>query len=220
MLRVLLVAEVGRHGDARTGFVVLDRVEPEVRRLGNQHAAAHVQQRPGHHQPVEKHGALVRAAVVIGILQDGDAADGTLLAFTVKVPHEAAHLHDPQAPLGIELRGHRRLDHRLAGEQFHPEAGPQFELFHRLVRRQWRRGRDQLRGNASNLRFTLPVAALGVCQAEREHRCEREAYCNLEIGSGAHERQLATLDGVWQPAILPSRRETSSGWWSRGDSNP
>ena len=152
--RVLVVLDVGLGLAVGLGDNILrvrDQVavgvarQPEVGRLRNQRAALEDLERAGQHELVEEDGLLVHRPVVVGVLEDADAAGRLKLGRGWHVLHVAGHLDDPQAAARVPVDGHRLLDHRLAGDELESIAGRQHGHLHRFGRSQdWRLVRDLL----------------------------------------------------------------------------
>ena len=122
-------AEIGRDQDLliRHAGALGVATKEKVRRLGDEGAAFDGHHTAGHHEVVEKGRGLVHAAVTIGIGEQRDAASRVLLRGAFEVAHVAAHLDDEQPALVVEADGHRRLDHRFAGNELDAEAGREFK---------------------------------------------------------------------------------------------
>ena len=113
--------------------------QPDVRRLGNKHAAVEDLQRSREHETVGKHRPLVHPAVAVGVFEHDDAADRIVLVRTGDVCHEARHLDGPEPAVGIPVDRDGFLNQRLARDELDVIARRHVERFQRVVRRQ-RRG--------------------------------------------------------------------------------
>ena len=123
------------------GFQVAIGVFTEPNRgwLGHQHAAFHQRHGTRHLQAGEKLRAPVHAAVVICILQHGNGAHFGILTGAVDVGHVRTHFHNPHAPIGIKLHGHRIPHQRIGCHQLNAEARRKLKGLERLRRGQSRR---------------------------------------------------------------------------------
>lgn len=116
--------EAARHDRGRLGAAIaIEILRPhEVRRLDDERAFTVESDRARQDQRVQHDLAFVHAAIAIAIHQPNDAAVRFAFVRTIDVAHVAGHLDDPQRTIGMERHGHRRHDHRLAGNELDPET--------------------------------------------------------------------------------------------------
>ena len=107
--------------------------QPDVGRLGDQHAAVEDLDRSREHQPIGEDRALVHAAVGIGVFEHDDAADRLVLVRAGQIGHEAGHLDDPEPAARVPVHRHRFLDQWLAGDELDAVAGRHVERLQRLL---------------------------------------------------------------------------------------
>src|SRR5207248_64913 len=101
---IFLIAVIRCDFDFLIAFAIAIGVaaEPEFGGFSDQNAAVHSGQRAGHDQVVEKNGALIHAAIVVGVFEDNDSTGDLSFALAIDVRHEAAHFKHPEAAIGIK----------------------------------------------------------------------------------------------------------------------
>ena len=113
--------------------------QPEVRRLGDEHAPIQHLDRAGEHQPIREDRPLVHASVAVGVLQDDNPADWLVLVRPGQIGHESRHLDRPEPAVDVPVERHRLLYQRFAGDELDAVAGRHVKGLHRRLRRQRRR---------------------------------------------------------------------------------
>ena len=94
-----------------------------MRRCADEHTITRQHQGAWHDEAILKNGALVHATITIRIFQHHDITHRFRFFDTVKIRHEAAHLHDPQPAVRTDLHGHRVLDQGITRDEFDAESG-------------------------------------------------------------------------------------------------
>ena len=140
---------------------VLLAAEPEVRRLGDEHAVASQRDRARQHEVIEEHGAPVHFSVAVRIFENDDVTRGPVVAAAVHVGHVTAHLANPEPPARVESHRDRRVDERLAGDQFDAEAMLDPERLQCGIGCERRGGRHREVPRGRRLVFALVIAMLG-----------------------------------------------------------
>ena len=127
--RVVLGGIVAGHQNLFVGFTVPVGVlhPPQFGGLGNQCATVGQVDGAWHHELVGEDRAGVHTAVAIGVREDDDGPGGVGFTARLLVGHVADHFHHPQAPLGIELHGNRRVHQRFSRHHLHRESRRQAE---------------------------------------------------------------------------------------------
>ena len=125
----------------RIGFEIAVGVarEPEVRRFRDENAAIQNLDRARQDQLVEKDRPLVHLAVVVLILEDGDATERFSRICARRVRHEPQHLDDPQPAFEVVVDRDRIDHHRFAGDELDAITGRDVKRLELGVRRQRRR---------------------------------------------------------------------------------
>ena len=136
----------------RNVITVAIRIEKQVRRLHDKHAAVPEGDARGEVEPVDEILRAVGHAVGIRILEDRDpirpartvrrrlrhsVVDGARVAVDLHAFQSGRIrilqvLHDPEPPAVVELDAHRLRHHRLARDQVHREARGDGHAFYRL----------------------------------------------------------------------------------------
>ena len=115
------------------------------------------------------------------------SADRLVFALAVERRHEAAHLDDPQAAVGIHVHPDRVRDHRLAGDELEAIARHEAEALRRILGRE-RRRRGRRAGRRLPRRCIDPRSEAG---SERSRQAR---------GRGQHRR--AASPSMWHLFLL------------------
>ena len=96
--------------------------QPEIRRLGDQHAAVEDLQGARQHEAVEEDRPLVHLPVIVHVFEDDDPAGGIAFRGRGEIGHEPRHFDRPQPSVRIEVDQDRILDHRLRRDELEAVA--------------------------------------------------------------------------------------------------
>ncbi|MBW3629988.1 MAG: aminopeptidase P N-terminal domain-containing protein, partial [Gemmatimonadetes bacterium] len=210
------VPVVGAHQLARVRPQVAARVagEPDVRgRREERSVTVEHLQRTWQDEAVDEDGPLVHATIIVEILEHRDPADRRVGSLVSDVGHVAAHLHDPHAPLRVELDPHRLLYQWLRRDQLHPISFGEAEGLQRLLRRQHRRdlrSARELHGRQRRQSDSLLSAAGGRAGQQRNrpeqpnefecHASWRWSMTTRRLGKGRAKQSLVAARPGSRPA--------------------
>ena len=192
VLRIAAAAVIGADQLLRVGAEVAVGVmrEPEVGRCGHEDAVVEHLHGARQHETVHEDRGLVHPAIPVRILEHDDAAYRAVLAGALQVRHEAAHLDDVHAAVGIEVDGDGILHERFRRHEFQAVSGQQVKKRLLLGSGVYRRNgfrRARVRGRRA--------VGGGWNYGDGRHRCATQRSCRCiapkaQEGSGTNRSRI------------------------------